>query len=85
MNRSIKYHGLRELPNYEDIVNYLATHKPKTNYPFDRTATILRSSPYLTQLDGDNGMDLQDFENRREEENCEIYYPGSTQGARGKV
>ena len=68
MDRSIKYHGLRERPNYEDIVNYLATEKPKTNYPFDRKATILRNSPYMTMLDGENGMDLQDFENRLEKD-----------------
>ena len=64
----MKYHGLRERPNYEDLVNYLATEKPKTNYPFDRTATILRNSPYLTQLDGEDGMDLGDFENRLEKD-----------------
>ena len=29
---------------------------------------ILRYSPYLTQLDGENGMDLQDFENRLEKD-----------------
>ena len=45
MNRNIKYNGLRERPNYEDIVNYLAIEKPKTNYPFDRTATTLKNSP----------------------------------------
>jgi hypothetical protein len=53
MNRSIKYRGLRERPNYEDKVNYLAIDKPKTSYPFDRTAAILRNSTYLTQLDGE--------------------------------
>ena len=68
MNRSTKYHGLRERPHYEDIVNYLATEKLKTNYPFDRKATILRNSPYMTMLDGENGMDLQDFENRLEKD-----------------
>ena len=45
MKRNINYHGLRERPHYEDIVNYLATEKPKTDYPFDRKATILRNSP----------------------------------------
>jgi len=68
MNRNINYHGLRERPHYEDIVNYLAIDKPKTNYPFDRKATILRNSPYMTMLDGENGMDLQDFENRLEKD-----------------
>ena len=69
MDRHIKYHGLRERPNYEDIVNYLATEKPKKDYPFDRTATILRNSPYLTKLDGEDGIDLQgDFENRLEKD-----------------
>ena len=68
MNRNIKFNGLRERPNYEDLVNYLATDKPKPNYPFDRKATILRNSPYMTMLDGENGMDLQDFENRLEKD-----------------
>ena len=68
MNRNIKYHGLRERPNYEEIVNYLATEKPKADYPFDRKATILRNSPYMTMLDGENGMDLTDFENRSEKD-----------------
>ena len=68
MIRNINYHGLRERPQYEDIVNYLAIDKPKTNYPFDRKATILRNSPYMTMLDGENGMDLQDFENRLEKD-----------------
>jgi hypothetical protein len=68
MDRNIKYHGLRERPNYEDLVNYLATEKPKTDYPFDRKATILRNSPYMTMLDGENGMDLTDFENRLEKD-----------------
>ena len=68
MNRSTTYHGLRERPTYEDIVHYLQTEKPKTNYPFDRTATILRRSPYFTQLDGGNGVDLQDFEKRLEKD-----------------
>ena len=67
MDRNIKYHGLRERPNYEDIVNYLATEKPKKDYP-DRKATILRNSPYMTMLDGENGMDLTDFENRLEKD-----------------
>jgi hypothetical protein len=43
MNRNIKYHGLRERPNYEDIINYLATEKPKTDYPFDRKAIIFET------------------------------------------
>ena len=68
MNRNINYHGLRERPHYEDIVNYLATEKPKKDYPFDRKATILRNSPYMTMLDGENGMDLTDFENRLEKD-----------------
>jgi hypothetical protein len=68
MDRNIEYHGLRERPNYEDIVNYLATEKPKQDYPFDRKATILRNSPYMTMLDGENGMDLTDFENRLEKD-----------------
>ena len=64
MKRNITYNGLTERPHYASIVDYLENEHPKTNYLFDRTAIILRSSPYFTQLDGENGIDLQDFENR---------------------
>ena len=69
MRRNIKHNGLTERPHYVSIVDYLVNEHPKTAYPFDRTATILRSSPYFTQLGGENGIDLQDFENRLEKIN----------------
>ena len=34
MDRRIHYHGLRERPHYEGILNYVQTEKPKPNYPF---------------------------------------------------
>ena len=68
MKRNIKYNGLTERPQYVSIVDYLENDHPKTDYPFDRTATILRSSPYFAQLDGENGIDLNDFENRLEKD-----------------
>jgi len=66
MKRNVKYNGLTERPHYVSIVDYLENEQPKTNYPFDRTATIIRNSPYMTKLDGETGVDLQDFENRLE-------------------
>jgi hypothetical protein len=68
MKRNIKYNGLTERPHYASIVDYLENEHPKTTYPFDRTATILRNSPYMTKLDGEIGIDLQDFENRLEKD-----------------
>jgi hypothetical protein len=68
MKRNTKYNGLKERPHFGSIVDYLENEHPKTTYPFDRTATILRNSPYFTQLDGENGMDLQEFENRLEKD-----------------
>jgi hypothetical protein len=66
MKRNVKYNGLKERPHYVSIVDYLENEQPKTNYPFDRTATIIRNSPYMTKLDGETSVDLQDFENRLE-------------------
>jgi hypothetical protein len=68
MKRNINYNGLAERPHYVSIVDYVDNDYPKTAYPFERSATILRSSPYFTQLDGENGIDLQDFENRLEKD-----------------
>ena len=68
MPRNIEYNGLTKRPLYASVVDYLENEQHKTNYPFDRTATILRNSPYFTQLDGGNGIDLQDFENRLEKD-----------------
>jgi hypothetical protein len=68
MKRNIKYSGLTERPHYASIVDYLENEQPKTAYPFDRSATILRSSPYFTQLDGETGLDLQDIEERLEKD-----------------
>jgi len=68
MKRNVKYNGLTERPHYVSIVDYLEEEQPKTNYPFDRTATIIRNSPYMTKLDGETGVDLQDFENRLEKD-----------------
>jgi len=68
MKRNVKYNGLTERPHYVSIVDYLENEHPKASYPVDRTATILRSSPYVTQLDGGNGMDLNEFENRLEKD-----------------
>ena len=44
MKRNIKYYGLTERPHYASMADHLENENPKTSYPFDRTATILRSS-----------------------------------------
>ena len=64
MIRNINYNGLTERPHYASIVDYLENEHPKTYYPFDRTATILRHNEFFTRLDGASGLDLQDFETR---------------------
>jgi hypothetical protein len=68
MKRYIEYNDLTERPHYASIVDSLEVDKYKTNYPFDRTASILRISPYFTQLEGAHGIDPQDFERRLEKD-----------------
>ena len=67
MKRNVKYNGLHEKPSYEQIINYLEYGQEKIKYP-NRDAMKLRNSPYFTQLDGEAGMDLHDFEARLEKD-----------------
>jgi len=50
--------GLRERPTYEELIDYIETSNDKIKMP-DRRAQILRSSIYLSQLDGE-GMRQQE-------------------------
>ena len=50
--------GLRERPTYEELIDYIETNNDKIKMP-DRRAKFIRSSFYLSQLDGE-GMRQQD-------------------------
>ena len=51
--------GLRKRPTFEGIVDYLAYGQETIRYP-DRLAKIIRNHPYLTQLDGEGMMEMQE-------------------------
>ena len=51
--------GLRQRPTFEGIVNYLAYGQETIRYP-DRLAKTIRNHPYLTQLDGEGMMEMQE-------------------------
>ena len=62
--------GLRPRPQFEHIVDYLASGQERVHYP-DRAAKQIRNHPYLTQLDFFETVDEQRKvweEQRREEE-----------------
>jgi hypothetical protein len=59
--RLTKYNGLHKQPDYEQLVDYLGNQQKVLKYP-DRRATLIRNSPYLTQLDGDIGIDLETYQ-----------------------
>jgi hypothetical protein len=51
--------GLRRRPTFEGIVEYLTYGQETIRYP-DRFAKIIRNHPYLTQLDGEGMMEMQE-------------------------
>ena len=51
--------GLRKRPTFEGIVDYIANGQETIKYP-DRLAKFMRNHPYLTQLDGEGIMEMQD-------------------------
>jgi hypothetical protein len=51
--------GLRRRPTFEAIVDYLTYGQETIRYP-DRFAKIIRNHPYLTQLDGEGMMEMQE-------------------------
>ncbi len=51
--------GLRRRPTFEGIVEYITYGQETIKYP-DRFAKIIRNHPYLTQLDGEGMMEMQE-------------------------
>jgi hypothetical protein len=51
--------GLRLRPTFEGIVDYIANGQETIKYP-DRLAKFMRNHPYLTQLDGEGVMEMQE-------------------------
>jgi len=60
--------NLRKKPTYNELINYLEFEQPKIKFP-NRDATFLRNSPYLSQFDGQNWIDLEKQENDISKEN----------------
>jgi hypothetical protein len=56
---SVTKTGLRKRPTLEAIVDYLANGQETIKYP-DRFAKFIRNHPYLTQLDGEGMMEMQE-------------------------
>ena len=52
--------GLRKRPQFEQIVNYINYGQETVIYP-DREATLIRSHPFMTQLDF---FDMQEDQER---------------------
>jgi hypothetical protein len=56
--RQISFAGLRQRPNFEAILDYVANKQETIKYP-DRAAKQLRNHPYLTQLDDIGMMEME--------------------------
>ena len=62
----INYNGVNPRPTYEELFNFV-------DYPVkfpDRTATFIRVSPLLTQLDGTGMVEMEELERK---EKVEVY------------
>ena len=59
----VNYNGVKPRPTYEEIINF---EDYLVKYP-DRTATFIRDSPLLTQLDGIGMMEMEEMERRENE------------------
>ena len=59
MQSKYGYNGLKQRPKYDDIVNCLFNDQQLLRYP-NRFAKQIREHPYMTQLDGDGFMEMQD-------------------------
>jgi hypothetical protein len=51
--------GLRQRPTVEGIVEYIAYGQETIKYP-DRLAKFMRNHPYVTQLDGEGMLEMQE-------------------------
>ena len=64
MQRQTKYNGLKRRDAYEEIINYLAVEQPPIKYP-DRWAKRVRESPYLTNLDYDGTLEMEEQQKKQ--------------------
>ena len=63
----INYTGLRKRPTFEGFVDYLANRQENVRYP-DRFAKQIREHPYLTQLEGEGMLAVEEMDRKRAEE-----------------
>ena len=61
---AINKQGLREKPNYDELVNYLQNKQEKIVYP-DRFAKRVRESPQLSNLLDGEGFDIHDIQDQQ--------------------
>ena len=64
MKRIIASTGLYLKPTYDELLDYIQEDPDKVKYP-NRTATILRRSFELSQLDGIGNMELEKMQVRK--------------------
>ena len=67
MQAQYGYDGLRQRPKYDEIVRYLTDYQQMLRYP-NRFAKQMREHPYMTQLDGDGFMEMQDQQEAKEKQ-----------------
>ena len=63
----IDFTGLRKRPTFEGFVDYLANRQETIRYP-DRFAKQIREHPYLTQLDGEGFLEVEEMDRKKAEE-----------------
>lgn len=61
------FNGLRKRETYDEIIDYLQNDQEIIRYP-DRFARRIREHPYLTQLDGEGLMEMEDQQAEREKQ-----------------
>ena len=61
---AINKQGLREKPNYDELINYLQNKQEKIVYP-DRFFKKLRESPQLSNLLDGEGFDINDIKDQQ--------------------
>ena len=61
---AINKQGLREKPNYDELINFLQNKQEKIVYP-DRFFKKLRESPQLSNLLDGEGFDINDIKDQQ--------------------
>ena len=61
---AINKQGLREKPNYDELINFLQNKQEKIVYP-DRFAKRIRESPQLSNLLDGEGFDINDIKDQQ--------------------